>query len=229
MKPPPSRRSPQSGWANISRRELLASATVGGLVAAFASPVIGASPAPQTAGAAWDRKEALDAVINDAVSGGQIVGATVIVAKNGEIVYQRATGFADREAQLPIKEDEVYRLASMTKPIVCVTALALVDRGQLRLDDLVTRWLSSFRPKLVNGREPVITIRHLLTHTAGLTYGFLEPQDGGYHRSGVSDGLDVSGLTLEDNLLRIASAPLAFRTGDKLALFARNRRARCHH
>ena len=120
MRPPPSGRSPRSGSANISRRELLAAVSVGGLMAALAGPAIGASPAPQTAWAACDRKEALDAVINDAVGGGQIVGATVIAAKNGEIVYQRAAGFSDREAERRMKEDEICRLASMTKPIVCV-------------------------------------------------------------------------------------------------------------
>ncbi|WP_249780087.1 serine hydrolase domain-containing protein [Bradyrhizobium sp. dw_411] len=183
------------------------------MTAAFASPAIGDGSTLQTAARPWDRTKALDAIINDAVSGDHIVGATVIAAKNGEIAYQRAVGFADRESQRRIDEGEVYRLASMTKPIVCVTALALVDRGQLRLEDPVTRWLPDFRPKLIDGREPLITVRHLLTHTAGLTYGFLEPRDGPYHRLGVSDGLDASGLTLEENLHRIASAPLLFEPG----------------
>lgn len=198
----------------MSRRELVIAASIGGLTTALLSPLSSAAlPELHAVRPRWHRAKALDAVILDAVSRGHIVGATVIASKDGEIVYQRAAGFADREARRRMKEDEVCRLASMTKPIVCVTALALVDRGQLRLEDPVTRWLPSFRPKLSDGREPVITVRHLLTHTAGLSYGFLEVQDGPYHRLGVSDGLDSSGLTLEENLQRIASAPLLFEPG----------------
>ena len=210
---PSSSRSGQSGPGGISRRELLSAASIGGLIAVSARPAFAAAPALPSTLPLWDRAKALDAAIDDAVSGGQIVGATVIAAKHGEIVYRRAAGFADREARRLMEEDEICRLASMTKPIVCATALALADHGQLHLDDPVTQWLPYFRPKLANGFEPVITIRHLLTHTAGLTYGFLESQDGPYHRLGVSDGLDASGLTLEENLQRIASAPLLFEPG----------------
>jgi CubicO group peptidase (beta-lactamase class C family) len=58
--------------------------------------------------------------------------------------------------------------------------LALVDQGHLDLEEPVTRWLPNFRPKLAEGREPVIIIRHLMTHTAGLTYGFLSAPDAPY-------------------------------------------------
>jgi len=101
----------------------------------------------------------------------------------------------------------------MTKAIICVAALSLIDRSRFHLEDPVTRWLPYFRPRLADGRERVITVRHQLTHTAGLTYGFLEPPDGPYHRLGVSDGSAASGLTREENLRRIASAPLLFEPG----------------
>ena len=144
------------------------------------------------------RASALDRVINDAVNNHRIVGAEVIAARHGEIVYQRAAGYADRESRRAVQPNEIFRLASMTKAIVSVAALALADQGAIHLDDPVTRWLPTFRPRLADGREAVITVRHLMTHTAGLGYGFLEPQDGPYHRLGVSDGLDSTGLTLED-------------------------------
>jgi CubicO group peptidase (beta-lactamase class C family) len=157
--------------------------------------------------------DALNRVIDEALTTRQLVGASIIAARNGEIIYQRAAGFADRESQRPVRENEVFRLASMTKAIVSVAALALTDRGKLQLNDPITRWLPDFRPKSPDGREAVITIRHLLTHTAGLNYGFLEPADGPYHQAGVSDGLDISGLTLEENLRRIAAVPLLFEPG----------------
>ncbi|MFM0434634.1 serine hydrolase [Paraburkholderia aspalathi] len=197
----------------VSRREFCVAATVGGLAAVLTSSVSEATPSAPAIQPRWNRAKALDAVILDAVNSGHIVGATVIAAKNGEIVYRHAAGFADREARRPMTENEVCRLASMTKPIVCVAALALIDGGRLGLEDPVIRWLPDFRPKLPDGREPVITVRHLLTHTAGLTYGFLEAEGGPYHQLGVSDGLDHSGLTLKENLRRIAAAPLLFEPG----------------
>jgi len=197
----------------VSRRDFCVTATIGGLAAALTRPASAATPSAPAMEPRWNRAKALDAVMLDAVNSGYIVGATVIAAKDGEIVYRRAAGFADRETRRPMTENEVCRLASMTKPIVCVTALALIDGGRLGLEDPVTRWLPEFRPKLPDGREPVITVRHLLTHTAGLTYGFLEAEDGPYHRLGVSDGLDRPGLSLDENLRRIASAPLLFEPG----------------
>lgn len=206
------RSSPQKtpDTPNAERREFCAAVAVVGLAAAFASSTARGASAVRPA---WDRASALDDVIDAAVTSGRIVGTTVVVAQRGTIVYRRAAGFADREAARPMREGEVFRLASMTKPIVCVTALALADQGRLHLDDPVTRWLPDFRPTLPDGRAPVITLRHLLTHTAGLGYGFLEKRDGPYHRLGVSDGLDRSGLTLDANLRRIAAAPLLFEPG----------------
>ncbi|SIO60661.1 CubicO group peptidase, beta-lactamase class C family [Paraburkholderia phenazinium] len=211
MKASTSRRA--AAVRTVSRRDFCVTATIGGLAAALTRPASAATPSAPAMEPRWNRAKALDAVMLDAVNSGYIVGATVIAAKDGEIAYRRAAGFADRETRRPMTENEVCRLASMSKPIVCVTALALIDDGRLGLEDPVTRWLPEFRPKLPDGREPVITVRHLLTHTAGLTYGFLEAEDGPYHRLGVSDGLDHSGLSLDENLRRIASAPLLFEPG----------------
>ncbi|WP_207485152.1 serine hydrolase domain-containing protein, partial [Arenibaculum pallidiluteum] len=85
--------------------------------------------------------------------------------------------------------------------------------GRLRLEDPVTRWLPEFRPRLSDGTEPVIAVTHLLTHTAGLGYGFQEPPEGAYHVLGISDGLAEPGMSLEENLRRLAQAPLAFPAG----------------
>lgn len=158
-------------------------------------------------------KDRLDAVIDHAIADQTIVGTVILVAENGEIVYRRAAGFADREARVAIRENAIFRFASMTKPIVAVTALRLVEEGKLKLDDPVTRYLPDFRPKLADGREPVITIRQLMDHTSGLSYGFLQPADGPYRKANISDGLDQPGLSIEENLRRIATVPLSFEPG----------------
>jgi CubicO group peptidase (beta-lactamase class C family) len=157
----------------------------------------------------------VDAVIDKVLAEQQLVGAVVLIARDGKVVYARAAGVADREAKTPVREDTQFRLASMTKPIVSVAALALIDRGKLSLEDPVTKWLPDFRPKLADGREPVITVRHLLTHTAGLTYKFIEPEGGPYHKAEVSDGLAEPGLPADVNLRRLASVPLLHEPGTK--------------
>jgi CubicO group peptidase (beta-lactamase class C family) len=155
----------------------------------------------------------LDAVIDQSIKDRTIVGTVVLILHDGKVVYHRAAGMADREAGRPMTEDAVLRIASMTKPIVSAATLKLVDEGKLGLDDAVSRWIPEFKPKLADGTEPAITVRHLLTHTAGLTYVFLEAKGGPYHRLGVSDGLDRSGFSLVENLRRIAAAPLLYKPG----------------
>lgn len=158
-------------------------------------------------------RDSVGAVIDDAVSSGRIVGAVVLVSRNGQLVFRGAAGFADREAKESMRVDSIFRFASLTKPIVSVAAVALLERRLLDLEDPVVKFIPSFRPKLPDGREPVITIRHVLTHTAGLTYKLFEPGDGPYTRTNVSDGMDQPGLSFEENLARITSAGLRYEPG----------------
>jgi CubicO group peptidase (beta-lactamase class C family) len=158
--------------------------------------------------------ERVDAVLSRALDAQRLVGAVVLIARDGRLVYHRAAGFADRESRTPIREDTLFRLASVTKPIVSTAAMVLVAQRKLSLDDDVTRWLADFRPVLPDGRVPAITVRQLLTHTAGLGYRFAEADaEGPYARAGVSDGLDGAAIMLGENVRRIASAPLLYAPG----------------
>ncbi|MCE3274337.1 MAG: hypothetical protein K0R13_192 [Propionibacteriaceae bacterium] len=157
-------------------------------------------------------QQAIDAVVDEALAAGRVVGAVVLVREHGEPVYARAAGYADREAATPVALDTVFRWASLTKPVVAATALALIERGGLDLDDPVTRFLPDFEPRLPDGSAPRINVRHLLTHTAGLGYPTLDPDDP-YVAAGVSGGLDQPGMSMQENLRRIASAPLYFWPG----------------
>ena len=155
----------------------------------------------------------LDAVLQQQ----RLAGAVVLVRHGGQDVYRRAAGHLDREAGTPMVEDAVFRLASVSKPIVSTAALALVGQKRLGLDDPVARWLPYFTPRQPDGTVAAITVRHLLTHTAGLDYGFFQPPGGAYARAGVSDGMDASSVSLEDNLRRLATVPLAFAPGERWA------------
>lgn len=154
----------------------------------------------------------IDQVLETAITQQRIVGSIVVVLRRGEVVYRSASGFADRDAGRVMTPATPHRLASLTKPVTTVAALALVERGVLAFDQPVTRWLPAFRPPFGTDR-PTITLHHLLTHTSGLGYSFLEPPGGPLHRAGVSDGLDRPGMALDENLRRLAEVPLLCAPG----------------
>jgi CubicO group peptidase (beta-lactamase class C family) len=160
-------------------------------------------------------KKRVDKAIDDAIAEKRVVGTVVVICKDGKVVYRRAAGYADRENAVKAQPNTVFRLASMSKTIVAATALALIQEGKLGLDDPVTKWLPAFTPKLADGSQPTITVRQLLTHTSGLNYLFSEQEDGPYHKAHVSDGMDQPGLSMSENLKRIASCPLLFAPGSK--------------
>jgi CubicO group peptidase (beta-lactamase class C family) len=160
-------------------------------------------------------RQKIDAVIDQAIAENRIVGAVVLVAQDGKTVYQRAAGLADKESRKPMQLDALFRLSSVSKPITTVAALALVGRGKLSLDDPVTKWLPDFKPKLVDGTMPTITVRQLLTHTAGLGYKFAEKPDGPYHQAQISDGFDDVRIDLAEELRRLASVPLFSQPGSE--------------
>ncbi|PZM16931.1 serine hydrolase domain-containing protein [Rhizobium tubonense] len=155
---------------------------------------------------------AVDAAIDSAIASKRLVGAVVLIAQDGKFIHRRAAGLADRENQVAMKEDAIFRLASITKPFTAIAAMRVVEQGRIGLDDPITKWLPDFRPKLPDGSDAVILVRHLLSHTAGLSYGFHET-DGPYAAAGVSDGLAEPGLSLAENLRRIATVPLSFAPG----------------
>lgn len=156
----------------------------------------------------------LDRVIDGALGRERIVGTVVLVAVDGKLLYHRAAGMADRETRRAMREDSIFLLASVTKLITAVTALALTEEGGIRLDDAVAEWIPEFRPRLANGTEPVITLRQLLTHTSGLDYGF-DMSRTEYDAAGISNGLDQPGLSMAAALQRLASVPLLFEPGTR--------------
>ncbi|MGV8830465.1 MAG: serine hydrolase domain-containing protein [Devosia sp.] len=147
----------------------------------------------------------LDQITATAVAEGTIVGGAVLVAQSGASLYSQSFGLADREAGQKAGLDTLYRLASVTKPMVSLTALALFDAGKLSLDDAVTDYLPYFTPRY-KASTPTIRLRHLLTHTAGLGYGY-GPE------TGVAAGLADDDLDYETNFTRLAAQELRFAPG----------------
>jgi CubicO group peptidase (beta-lactamase class C family) len=155
---------------------------------------------------------------------GKIAGALTLVARHGEIAHFSPLGRRDIERNEPMREDTIFRIYSMTKPITSVALMTLYEEGRFRLTDPVHKFIPSFADMrvYVSGKHPMfltepvrrpMTILDLLTHTAGLTYGFM-------YRSYIDDAyrkLDIDGLqegaTLADRIERLATLPLEFSPG----------------
>jgi len=155
---------------------LAAALTITGLVAQPWAQAQTARPAA-SASLSAERLARLDAMLQSYVDQGLIPGAVALVLQDGKPVYQKAVGWADKEAGRRMTMDTIFRIASQTKAITSVAVLSLVEEGKLGLSDPVGRYIPTFaKTTVVSGSTTVparrpITIRDLLTHTAGISYG----------------------------------------------------------
>jgi CubicO group peptidase (beta-lactamase class C family) len=157
----------------------------------LAAPVLWAEtlPAatPESVGLSSERLQRLRAVMQQYVDEGRIAGVVTYVARNGRVALLEAFGKADVEANLPMRKDTIFRIASQTKAFTSVAAMMLVEEGKLGLADPVSRYIPAFKKTTVALPPPAgavagspvtvvpakreITIHDLLTHTAGISYG----------------------------------------------------------
>lgn len=164
----------------------------------------------------------LDEFLKRQVAEGLLPGYVALVARGGEVIYQGVGGYLDPERALPMREDALFRIYSMTKPWVSALALTFVEEGSLSLLDPVEKYLPGFAGVKV-GREVgeevalealrrPLTVYDLLRHTAGFTYGvfFRSPVKRLYLEAGV----DRFDLPREEFLTRLASLPLRFQPGE---------------
>ncbi len=129
-------------------------------------------------------------------------GVVTLVMQNGKVLHHSATGFADLEKQTPMSKDSVFWIASMTKSISATTVMTLVDEGKLSLDEPAAKWLPELaQVKLANGTPPSrpITLRDLLSHSAGIAFPPRKATDGAH--------------SLKSYTAELLKAPLAFEPG----------------
>jgi CubicO group peptidase (beta-lactamase class C family) len=134
---------------------------------------------PADVGLCPERTQRLMDVLRREVASGRLPGAVAMIARRGQIGLFEAVGQQDPATGAPMQTDSIFRIYSMTKPVISVAVMMLVERGQLLLSDPVSRWLPEYANQQVataHGLEPVrqaATVQDLLRHTAGLTYEFL--------------------------------------------------------
>ncbi len=147
------------------------------------------APAPTALGFAPDRLARIDRMMQAYVDSGRIGGAVALVMRNGKVAYERSVGWRDVQAGRRMTPDAIFRIASQTKALTSAAVLMLVEEGRIALTDPVSRFIPAYAHTTValrsdSGRTVVparrqITIKDLLTHTSGISYGvdaFVAPQ-----------------------------------------------------
>src|SRR5215471_17737020 len=137
------------------------------------------STRPESLGFDSTRLARIAPVMKARVDSGQHAGISTLVARRGNIVHFEQTGVRDRATNSPMSRDTIFRIYSMTKPVVCTALMMLFEEGRFLLSDFVSKFIPAFANVKVYGEllaDPIrpIMIRDLFTHTSGLTYDFLE-------------------------------------------------------
>jgi len=186
---------------------------------------IGAEVAsPEAAGMSSQRLARIAPTMEAFVKDNRLPGVMTLLQRRGKVVHFGKFGLTNIEAGVPIKEDTIFRIYSMTKPVVSVAAMMLLEEGRFRLNDPVSKFIPAFAKtkvyagssalglKLVDQLTP-ITLHHLLTHTSGLSYGwFFDSPVEDLYRKPIPE-LFLRTRSLQQVVERIAEIPLLFQPG----------------
>ena len=166
------------------------------------------------------RLERIGPAMQAYVDRGVYAGIVTLIARRGKIVHAGQYGWRDKEAKTPIAADTIFRLYSMTKPIVCTALMTLIEEGRFRLVDPVAKYIPAFGgvKVLESGgglAKPLrpVTLRDLMTHTSGLAYHFVEgsPVREMYEKARLLDARTPLEAAVDD----LARFPLAFQPGSR--------------
>jgi CubicO group peptidase (beta-lactamase class C family) len=195
-----------------------------------AAPAWGAplpeAASPEDVGLSSQRLQRLTNTFNADVASGKIPGAVVLIARHGKVAYRQAFGFQDRAANTPMRQDSIFRIASMTKPVTMVAALMLAEEGKLQLMDPVSLYLPQLkqlqvgvevkdergdRQLLLEPARREITVQDLMRHTSGMTYGIFGDSlvQRAYRAAHTMDDQQTNAELID----KLAKLPLAFQPG----------------
>jgi CubicO group peptidase (beta-lactamase class C family) len=198
------------------------------LIAAFSLTAASLpSSKPEDVGLSSERLQRIHALVQRHMDLGDITGAVILVARKGQVAFVEAQGTMDVETKRPMTRDSVFRMASMTKPVIGTAIMMMLEEGKLQLGDPVSKYISEFKnmkvavPQGPGGRgaanppkfysvpaEHDITIKDLLTHTSGLSSGPMGQSEVAKNRRKPTD-------TLADYVPRLGATPLEFQPGSR--------------
>ena len=185
---------------------------------------------PASVGMSAERLAKIDNLVNEYVDKKWIAGATVLIARNGKIVYYKGLGYDDIDKKTPMKKDAICRIASQTKAITSVAVMMLYEEGKLLLNDPVSKYIPEFNnPKVLDKFNPAdttyttvpakreITIHDLLTHISGIGYAQIGSNESNaiYYKAGVVGGIGVDKIVLADKMKILGGLPLMHQPGEK--------------
>ncbi|HTH57058.1 MAG TPA: serine hydrolase domain-containing protein [Cyclobacteriaceae bacterium] len=185
---------------------------------------------PETAGLSPERLARIDKEMQEYISKGQLPGIVALIARNGKIVYEKSFGFSDIENKTALKTDHIFRIASQSKAVTALAIMMLWEEGKFLLDDPLSNYIPEFKsPKVLVAfnekdstytAEPAkseITIRQLLTHSAGIDYAAIGTKEGKsiYFKAGVPSGIGTNGGVLGDKMKILGKLPLKNQPGEK--------------
>lgn len=189
------------------------------------------SPAqPEAAGFSTARLARIDSTFTKWVDAGWMNGAIAFIARDGKIVYLKATGYNNPETKDTLENTDIFRIASQTKAITSVAAMMLWEEGKFLLDEPVSKYIPSFANATVLDKfnpkdssyttvpaKRQITIRDLLTHTSGIGYAQIGSPEAIaiYAKNKITAGLDIHDDTLEDAMNRLGALPLMHNPGER--------------
>ena len=177
---------------------------------------------PESVGVSSQKLAEMEAVTQKHIDAETVAGAVILVARKGQIAWLKAQGYRDRPAKEPMRTDSIFRIYSMTKPIVTVAAMMQVEEGKLALDDPVSKYLPELagmrvgtEKKDAGGKSSLewsaptrqMTVLDLMRHTSGLVYGGSHPVNAAYNGFTSRDADNKAKVT------RLASLPLKFSPG----------------
>jgi CubicO group peptidase (beta-lactamase class C family) len=207
-----------------------AAALLAGLLATSPHPLWAqAFPAARAdaVGMSEQRLARIDTVMQAFVDSARVAGVSVLVLRDGRAVKSSTYGWADREAGRELRGDALFRIASQSKAVTSVAMMMLVEEGKLKLTDPVHRWVPSFQAATVateDGRVPArraITIRDLLTHSAGLSYGTDASVRGEYQAAGLGPAAGYGWYFADKDepicasMERLGTLPLVAQPGER--------------
>ncbi len=213
-----------------SRRLLPRGVRRGWIALAFSAVLVALQPMPALAqraigdlqGFASERLKAINETIQRDIQKGLLPGAVLLIARDGGIVQLEAFGMQDPAKKTPMRPDSIHRIASMTKPLVSVAAMRLVERGELKLSDPVAVHLPELKSlqvaagKTLTETAPAaraMTVHDLMRHTAGFTYWFVGQKTALRQRYQDDDIDGLYGMDARQMLDRLAKLPLMHQPG----------------
>ena len=181
---------------------------------------------PESLGLSAQRLDRIGALMQKNIDEGRLAGTVTLVARHGKVAWLKAQGMADREASRVMTPDALFRICSMSKPITSAAVMLLYEEGRFLLNDPVSKFLPEFKDMKVLAKTPSgqtytvpasrqMTIKHLLTHTSGLTYHWNADLGPLYRDAKVAHGLLPYDGTIGDSVRALAGLPLLFNPGDR--------------